>query len=225
MKVELPIAHLSNQALLEEIEHLACKVLRATARLIAALAEGTRVLRFSEQEAYLRIEAARVAQRFPVALAMLDNGELTLTNVGLLKPHLTPENHTALFEAARGKSQKEVARQVAVVRDHEEGCPEPVATIIPISANRFRLTVDIEDETYDKLQRATDLLRHALPDGDLDRGLDRALVALLRDLKRAKYAATTSPRGNGSRYESHVTSPRPFGEPCGSATELSASLP
>ncbi len=212
MNVELPIAHFSNQALLEETERLASSVRRATARLIAALAEVdarrlwadegcsslydycTRVLRFSEQEAYLRVEVARVAQRFPVALEMLDGGELTLTNVGLLKPHLTPENHAALLEAARGRSKREVVRQVAALRDDAGACPEPVAAVIPISASRFRLTVDIEDETYDKLQRATDLLRHAMPDGDLDRVLDRALTALLRDLARTKYAATNSPR-------------------------------
>ena len=211
MKAELPIAHLSNQALLEETERLASKVRRATARLIAALAEVdarrlwadegcsslydycTRVLRFSEQEAYLRIEGARVALRFPDVLPMLDDGDLTLTNVGLLKPHLTPENHAALLEAARGKSKREVTRQVAALRDAEGACPEPVATIIPISASRFRLTVDIEDETFDKLQRAIDLLRHAVPNGDVAQVLERALTSLLRDLDRIKWAATLKP--------------------------------
>ena len=223
MNVELPIAHLSNQALLEETERLASNVRRATARLIAALAEVdarrlwadegcsslydycTRVLRFSEQEAYLRIEAARVALRFPDMLPMLDDGELTLTNVGLLKPHLTLENHAALLEAARGKSKREVTRQVAALRDDEGECAESVATIIPISASRFRLTVDIEDETYDKLERATDLLRHSVPDGDVAHVLERALTSLLRDLGRTKWAATLRPHeprdvSPGSRY-------------------------
>ena len=211
MKVAIPIAHLSNVALLEETERLAANVRRATARLIAALAEVdarklwadsgcsslfaycTRVLHFSEQEAYLRIEAARVAQRFPVALGMLDDGELTLTNMGLLKPHLTDENHAALLDAARGKSKREVARQMAVLRG-DGAVSEFTCWIVPVCADRFRLTVEIADSTYDKLQRTTDLLRHALPDGDIAQVLDRALTSLLRDLERAKWAATTAPR-------------------------------
>jgi hypothetical protein len=212
MKVEVPIAHLSNLALLEETERLADNARRATARLIAALAEVdlrklwadegcsslfaycTRVLHFSEQEAYLRIEAARVAERFPVALEMLDAGELTLTNVGLLKPHLTAENHAALLDAARGKSKKEVARQVAGLRDDSGSVSEFTASIIPVAADRFRLTVEIADETYDNLQHVTDLLRHAVPDGDVAQVLDRALASLLRDLERTKWAATNAPR-------------------------------
>lgn len=77
MKIEFPIAHLSNQALLEETERLASSVRRTNATLIAALAEVDarklwadvgcsslytyciQMLRFSEQEAYLRMEAAR----------------------------------------------------------------------------------------------------------------------------------------------------------------------
>ena len=130
MKIEFPVAHLSNQALLEETVRLANATRRTTAILIAALAEVDarklwadagcsslytyciQVLRFSEQEAYLRMEGARVVRRFPVVLEMLADGEITLTNIGTLKAHLTVENHVALLEAARGKSKREVARQV-----------------------------------------------------------------------------------------------------------------
>lgn len=50
----------------------------------------TRVLRLSEHAAYGRIEAARVARAYPVILGMLADGALTLTAVGLVRPHLTP---------------------------------------------------------------------------------------------------------------------------------------
>lgn len=53
----------------------------------------TQRLHFSEHAAYGRIEAARVARRFPAILDLLAEGSLTLTAVDLLKPHLTPENH------------------------------------------------------------------------------------------------------------------------------------
>ena len=66
--------------------------------------------------------------------------------------------------------------------------------MVPVAANRYRLTVEIADETYDKLHRATDLLRHAVPGGDIAQVLDRALASLLRDLERTKWAATNAPR-------------------------------
>ena len=100
MRVELPIANLSNRALLDETMRLARDARQTTAKLIAALAEVeerklwadegcsslyaycTQVLRFSEHEAYLRMEAARVARQFPIVLEMLARGDLSLTNIG-----------------------------------------------------------------------------------------------------------------------------------------------
>ena len=212
MKLEIPITNLSNRALLDETMRLARDARQTTAKLIAALAEVdarklwadegcsslyaycTQVLRFSEHEPYLRMEAARVAQQFPVVLNMLASGEQTLTNVGLLKPHLTVRNHVELFEAARGKSRRDVARQVAALRDSDEHESRP-ATIRPSAADRFEITVEIRDVTYDKLQRAKDLLSHTIPDGNVGEIIDRALTLLIRDLERTKYAATHRPGG------------------------------
>lgn len=211
MKVELPIANLSNRALLDETMRLARDAQQTTAKLVAALAEVdarklwadegcsslyaccTQVLRFSEHEAYLRMEVARVTHDFPVVLEMLTTGELSLTNIGLLKPYLTEENHVELFDAARGKSRREVARQVAALRDAGDRDCRP-ATIRPSAADRFEITVEIRDVTYDKLQRAKDLLSHTIPDGNIGEIIDRALTSLIRELARTKYAATDRPR-------------------------------
>jgi hypothetical protein len=48
-------------------------------------------LRFSEDEACRRIEAARMAQRFPAILALLAAGSVTLSSLALLKHHITLE--------------------------------------------------------------------------------------------------------------------------------------
>ena len=196
MKTEFPIANLSNQALLEITERLAADVHRATAKLIAALAEVdarklwadvgcsslytfcTEVLRFSEQEAYLRMEAARVVRRFPIALAMLDDGALTMTTIGLLKRHLTAENHAELLEGARGKTKREVARQIATLRT-DDGPLQP-ASIRMLTLDRYTVEFEIGGQTYDRLQRATDLLRHAVPDRCFAEIFDRALMSLVR---------------------------------------------
>src|SRR5262249_7271767 len=52
----------------------------------------------------------------------------------------------------------------------------------------------VSQETHDKLQRARDLLRHAIPDGDPAAVIDRALTLLLAQLEKTKHGATTRPR-------------------------------
>jgi hypothetical protein len=74
------------------------------------------VLHFSEHAAYLRIEAARTALRFPGVLDRLAGGSLTLTTIGLLKAHLTEENHRDLLDAAGHKSKRDVEQMIAALR-------------------------------------------------------------------------------------------------------------
>src|SRR5690606_17450307 len=132
---------LSDQDLLATVRRLARDERRATAALIASLAEldarrlflgegcsslftyCTRVLRLSEHAAYGRIEAARAARKFPIVLDRLADGSLTLTAVGLLAPHLTAENHLALLDAARHRSKREVQAQVAALRPQPAVAP------------------------------------------------------------------------------------------------------
>ncbi len=82
-------------------------------------------IHLSEHAAYGRIEAARAARRFPIILERLAEGSVTLTTVGLLAPHLTPENHRELLDAARRTSKRQVEELVA--RLHPQ---PPVATSI-----------------------------------------------------------------------------------------------
>ena len=59
---------------------------------------------------------------------------------------------------------------------------------------------------HDKLLAAQSLLRHRIPSGDLDAVLERALDALLNDLRRGKFGETAAPRATvappkpGSRH-------------------------
>ena len=126
--------HLNDRELLAEVKRLTECERTATAQLIAALAElddrrlylgegcsslftyCTQVLHLSEHAAYGRIEAARAARRFPVILALLARGDITLTAVGLLAPHLTSQNHAALLREAHHKSKRDVERMVACLR-------------------------------------------------------------------------------------------------------------
>src|SRR6187402_3558472 len=113
----ISIDRISDHELLERTSRAAGTERHATAELLALLAEVdarrlylgegcsslftycTQVLHLSEHAAYHRIEAARVARRFPVVLQLVSDGSVTTTTVALLGPHLTQENHETLFAA------------------------------------------------------------------------------------------------------------------------------
>jgi len=94
------------------------------------------VLHFSEHAAYHRSEAARAARQFPVILDMLAEGAVTLTTVTLLRPHLTRQNHSALLDAARHKSKREVEQQVACLapRSDERTVVRKLATGVQLAS-------------------------------------------------------------------------------------------
>jgi len=61
-------------------------------------------LGMSEDEAYRRIEVARLARRFPILFERLADGSLSLSVVTLLRARLTDANHKALVAAVSGKT-------------------------------------------------------------------------------------------------------------------------
>jgi len=75
--------------------------------------------------------------------------------------------------------------------------PTRPAIVAPLAPQRYRVQFTASAEICDKLRLAQDLLRHQIPNGDLEKVVDRALTALLRDLARQKLAATDRPRGSG----------------------------
>jgi hypothetical protein len=262
---------LSEPDLLLETKRVAGVERGATAALLALLAEidsresyvrlgfsslfayCTSVLRLSEPAAYSRITAARKARQFPEILSLIGGGELSLTTVGLLAPHLTEETGYSLFEAARFKSKREVERLVAALHpqpdiassvralpvrreassvgladrpkadeqgsmvlpcDRPTGAGESARTpatemaasvnssvavrqptlIAPLATRRYLIRMTVGEETHEKLQRARDLLRHVIPDGDPASIVDRALTVLLQQTERTKIGAVARPR-------------------------------
>ena len=125
------LAQLTDMALIGEVKALAERERQATAVLIASLAEldarrlylregcsslftyCTHVLHLSEHAAYGRIQAARIARRFPRVLDLLAAGDINLTTIGLLAAHLTAENQRELLASATHKTKREVERLVA----------------------------------------------------------------------------------------------------------------
>jgi 5-methylcytosine-specific restriction endonuclease McrA len=252
------LTHLSNRELLAEVQRLAACERQATAHLIASLMEVdarrlylgegcsslftycTQVLHLSEHAAYGRIEAARAARRFPEILELLAAGNLTLTAIGLLAPHLTPDNHVEVLDTARHKSKREVEHLIARIHPRpdvppvvrklpaakslvpppaltSDSAPVPgtdvatphtrhgeddqasrpsrmLAVVAPLAPERYRVQFTVGRDTYEKLRRAQDLLRHTIPSGDPSAIFDRALTLLVTELERTRLASTKRPR-------------------------------
>jgi len=229
MNVTIPL-RLSDRELEAEVARLARCERDATASLIAHLAElygrrlheragfsslftyCTDVLRLSEHEAYDRMKAAKVVRRYPAVLALLASGRVNLTTVRLLAPHLTRQNQEELFSAASGKSKRQVQELLArryptadvassvrkLASWNLATAPTPV--VQPLSPDRYRVTFTASAEMCEKLELAQDLLRHAVPGGDVAEVFARALDALVKQ----KFAMTSRPatsrgQADGSR--------------------------
>jgi 5-methylcytosine-specific restriction endonuclease McrA len=204
---------LSDDELVERVKDLARCERRASATLIRYLIEFdarelylregcsslytycTQVLHLSEASAYNRIEAARAARRHPQILEMLETGDLTLTAVRLLAPHLTVENRVDLLMAARHKSKFEIQELIASTVPGAACSTHCDAILVtPLASDSCRLHVTLSRETYDKLLHAQRLLRHTHPNGDVGAILDRALTLLIDDVERRRFARVASPR-------------------------------
>src|SRR4051812_17063311 len=259
----------SDSNLLREAHRLAHDERQATAALIACLAEVdtrrlylgegcgslfawcTDVLHLSRDAAYARIEAARVARRFPILLELLASGSVTMSVVALLGPHLSDANHQQLLAGAHHKSKRDIEHVVAALAPKPDvpstirKLPAPVvlraghgdatlflpdavdaavsrpddgktqvsppavrpqvpaadarpasvqrAVIAPLAPERYKIQFTVGRTTHDKLRRAQDLLRHAVPNGDPAEIFDRALTLLVAQLEKQKWAAAGRP--------------------------------
>ena len=111
------LASLTNQQVLTRVKMLAAGERQTTAALIGALAEldarrlylgegfsslftyCTQALHLSEHAAYNRIEAARIARKWPVILQMLADGSVTITTVRLLADSMAKGTRTKTFQS------------------------------------------------------------------------------------------------------------------------------
>ncbi len=150
---DFSLVHLSDASLLEGLASLVARERAVTARLLAHLAEVdsrrlylpagcpsmfaycVRVLGFSEDAAARRIRAARVARCHPEMFPLVAEGRLHLTAIGLLAPHLSPENSGELIRLALGKGRDEVELLLAA----RFPGTEPIAMVWGVGAPADRL--------------------------------------------------------------------------------------
>ena len=94
------------------------------------------VLRFSEDEAFRRVSAARLVRRFPALLEAVATGELHLTGLLMLGPHLTENNLVEVLARAKHRTTKELGRLVRQL----DPLPDVPARIEPLGPAPARLS-------------------------------------------------------------------------------------
>jgi hypothetical protein len=188
----------TDEALLSDVRRLIGAQRELTARLVLYLEEVERrrlhllagfssmfefcvkELRMSEGEAFRRLTAARLGRRFPIIHSLIASGEVHLSALVLLRPHLNELNHAELLEAVRGKSKREVEILLAARFPRRD---EP-ARVRAVAPERFRVEFTANAELCEKLERCLDLSSHANPKRDLAFVIERAVELLLRRLER-----------------------------------------
>src|SRR6187397_2768582 len=123
----------SNQLLAALLAHLAEVEGRGIHRLRACASVYTYCiyeLRLSEDAASRRVRAAKIARQFPVIFEQIAVGELQLTTLLLLGPHLTEANHLELLALAKHRTKREVLRLVRCLSP-EPDVPDRVEPLGP----------------------------------------------------------------------------------------------
>ena len=85
--------------------------------------------------------------------------------------------------------------------------PAAPAEIKPMAPERYRVQFTVNRETYDTLRRAQDLLRHAVPNGDVAVIFERALELLIVRLERTKFGRYETSEGVSERIPGLTTCP------------------
>ena len=105
----------SNQLLAALLAHLAeveTRGVHRTRRCASLYTYCIYELRFSEDAAARRSAAARWVKQFPALFEAIAEGELHLTGLLMIGPHLTPENQLELLGRAKFRTKKELTKLI-----------------------------------------------------------------------------------------------------------------
>jgi hypothetical protein len=72
--------------------------------------------------------------------------------------------------------------------------PTRPAHVTPLAPERYRIQVTVSGAAYEQLRQVRDLIRHAIPNGDLGLVFERAIAALHAELLKTKAAVVARPR-------------------------------
>jgi hypothetical protein len=192
---------------IEHLVEVERRRLYLTSRVTSLFGYCTQELGYDEDAALKRHRVAKLALRVPQVLDELRAGTMHLTGLFLLAKYLHQDNASALLAEARGKSRREIEKLIAgwFPRPDVPARLEPIALTVtaadssvapanqacsksgesvrswlePLSPSRWRVEFTARVELHEKIEKARQLLSHALPSGDLSELFERALDALI----------------------------------------------
>lgn len=116
-------------------------------------------LRFSEDAAFRRVSAARLVRRFPALFDAIASGELHLTAVLMLGPHLTPENVVQVLARAKHRTKREIGQLVREL----DPVPDVPARIEPLGPAPANGPQPLRRPTWEMFVRSFNPVRHLTP--------------------------------------------------------------
>jgi 5-methylcytosine-specific restriction endonuclease McrA len=122
---------------------------------------------------------------------------------GRLEPLFPEVYRVALAQPLRAATARTTVAPAPAATCLETGEPTR-ARLEPLSPSRLRVEFTARAELYEKVERARELLSHALPSGDLGELFERAVDALLEQESRKRFGAGTPRKARelkpGSRH-------------------------
>lgn len=225
------IKKLTDHALLDEVKILVRKEKELVAQVIEFLKEiearklhlargyasmfafATDFLGYSESEAHIRIQAARLTQALPEVKTLLESGEMSLSVAASAQSHFRKEN---LRRKEAGKpmlSLQEKREVIELVSGHSRREAEQNLNIHFAQEIGKRLSFEATPELLKKIERLMDLMAHKNFDRDLGKMvellIDGELTRYEKRLKLSKPCVETSAKDetgpSPDRYISRMT--------------------
>lgn len=152
----------------------------------------TTALGMCESSAGRRITAARICRKFPDLLPRVAKGELHLSALCSMSPHLDWNNAPELIELCKYQSRRKVD-EILAARFPRADVREKVR-LEPLSVDRYGLHFTIDAEALQELEQVRALARHRLPGGELAELFKLAMRTLRIALEKQRFSAGKKPR-------------------------------
>jgi len=118
--------------------------------------------------------------------------------------HRSEEAAYKRIRAARAGQANELQLSPGTVQAPTIPTPEPTRPIVkPLAPQRYAVQFTMSQEGRDKLRYAQELLGHGVASEDIAQVFERALDALIPQLEKRKFAATSRPRPRSSEAPSN----------------------
>ncbi len=186
----LKLTAMTNDEIIARLRDLVQQDCKVTAQLLRCLAEVDRRqlhlpagfsslhvycierLGMSENQAYLRINVARLGRKYPMVFDLVATGALHLAGAKLLGSKLTADNHEELLQAAAHKSKRQIEQLIAARFPRP---PVPPSIQRMVSSAQGALPLSTGDAPAEPAREAAGL-GEAVVGGDLQGHLHRQRV-------------------------------------------------